>query len=42
MLKLFEDCKIACEVEQLKAKASWQDLVKLRGCLLYTSDAADE
>lgn len=31
MLKLFEDRKIACEVTQLKAKASWQDLVKLRG-----------
>jgi len=31
MLKLFEDCKIACEAKQLKEKASWQDLVKLRG-----------
>jgi len=31
MLKLFKDSKIACEVKQLKEKASWQDLVKLRG-----------
>jgi len=29
--KLFKDCEIACEVKQLKEKASWQDLVKLRG-----------
>jgi len=31
MLELFENCEIACEAEQLKEKASWQDLVKLRG-----------